>query len=32
MHRCVQVVFEDGNAFFNANTPEELQGLQAPRS
>jgi molybdenum cofactor guanylyltransferase len=27
-HRCIEVVFEDGSAFFNANTVEELQQLQ----
>ena len=27
-HRCATVVFEDGAAFFNANTLEELQRLQ----
>ena len=27
-HRCATVVFEDGDAFFNANTLEELQRLQ----
>jgi molybdopterin-guanine dinucleotide biosynthesis protein A len=27
-HRCAQVLFEDGNAFFNANTLAELQQLQ----
>lgn len=26
--RCAQVVFEDGSAFFNANTPAELAQLQ----
>jgi molybdopterin-guanine dinucleotide biosynthesis protein A len=26
---CAQVVFEDGSAFFNANTPAELAQLQA---
>jgi len=29
-HRCAQVLFEDGDAFFNANTLAELQQLQAP--
>ncbi|MFL6664427.1 MAG: molybdenum cofactor guanylyltransferase MobA [Rhizobacter sp.] len=29
LHRCTQVVFEDGAAFFNANTAAELQQLQA---
>ncbi|MGE5338712.1 MAG: molybdenum cofactor guanylyltransferase MobA [Gemmatimonadota bacterium] len=28
-HRCVEVVFNDAHAFFNANTPAELQQLQA---
>ena len=27
-HRCVEVVFEDAHAFFNANTLEELRQLQ----
>jgi molybdopterin-guanine dinucleotide biosynthesis protein A len=27
-HRCVEVVFDDEAAFFNANTPEELHRLQ----
>lgn len=27
-HRCAQVVFDDAEAFFNANTPEELQRLR----
>src|SRR2546423_1858356 len=27
-HRCVEVVFDDAAAFFNANTPQELQQLQ----
>jgi molybdopterin-guanine dinucleotide biosynthesis protein A len=27
-HRCVEVPFEDGQAFFNANTLAELQQLQ----
>jgi molybdopterin-guanine dinucleotide biosynthesis protein A len=30
LHRCVEVVFEDAQAFFNANTVAELQKLQAP--
>ena len=30
MHRCVEVRFDDPLAFFNANTPGELQQLQAP--
>lgn len=30
-HRCATVVFDDAQAFFNANTLEELQRLQAPR-
>jgi molybdopterin-guanine dinucleotide biosynthesis protein A len=29
-HRCVDVAFDDASAFFNANTPEELQQLQQP--
>ncbi len=28
-HRCVEVVFDDEAAFFNANTTEDLQQLQA---
>ena len=28
MHRCVEVVFDDELAFFNANTVEELKQLQ----
>jgi molybdenum cofactor guanylyltransferase len=28
-HRCIEVLFEDELAFFNANTAEELQQLQA---
>jgi len=28
LHRCVQVVFDDAQAFFNANTLDELQRLQ----
>ena len=27
-HCCIEVVFEDDAAFFNANTPEELRQLQ----
>jgi molybdopterin-guanine dinucleotide biosynthesis protein A len=27
-HRCVDVVFDDEAAFFNANTPDELRQLQ----
>ena len=27
-HRCVEVMFDDPNAFFNANTLAELQQLQ----
>ncbi|MGD9832188.1 MAG: molybdenum cofactor guanylyltransferase MobA [Piscinibacter sp.] len=27
-HRCVEVVFDDAQAFFNANTLDELQQLQ----
>ena len=30
-HRCATVVFDDAQAFFNANTLDELQRLQAPR-
>jgi len=30
-HRCVLVPFDDATAFFNANTPAELQQLQAGR-
>ena len=30
-HRCVEVVFEDASAFFNANTEADLQHLQAPQ-
>jgi molybdopterin-guanine dinucleotide biosynthesis protein A len=29
-HRCVEVLFEDEQAFANANTREELQQLQKP--
>lgn len=29
-HRCVEVVFDDGAAFFNANTLTDLQQLQTP--
>ena len=29
-HRCVEVLFEDAQAFANANTREELQQLQRP--
>ncbi len=28
LHRCVEVVFDDAQAFFNANTLDELQQLQ----
>jgi molybdopterin-guanine dinucleotide biosynthesis protein A len=28
LHRCAEVLFDDAAAFFNANTPEELQQLQ----
>lgn len=28
--RCVQVVFDDAQAFFNANTPQELRAIQPP--
>jgi molybdopterin-guanine dinucleotide biosynthesis protein A len=32
-HRCVEVLFDDAAAFFNANTPADLRQLQAtPRS
>ena len=27
-HRCASVLFDDAGAFFNANTPGELQQLQ----
>jgi len=27
-HRCATVVFDDADAFYNANTPDELQRLQ----
>ena len=32
-HRCVEVLFDDAQAFFNANTLADLQQLQidAPR-
>jgi molybdopterin-guanine dinucleotide biosynthesis protein A len=30
-HRCALVTFEDGDAFFNVNTPRDLQALQAKR-
>ena len=29
-HRCIEVVFDDAQAFANANTPDELQSLQTP--
>lgn len=29
LHRCTEVVFEDRDAFFNANTPAELRQLQS---
>ena len=29
-HRCVEVLFDDSAAFFNANTPDELRQLQRP--
>jgi len=29
-HRCIEVRFDDTHAFANANTPDELQQLQAP--
>jgi molybdopterin-guanine dinucleotide biosynthesis protein A len=28
-HRCVEVAFDEADAFFNANTPEELRRLSA---
>jgi molybdenum cofactor guanylyltransferase len=28
-HRCVEVLFDDPAAFFNANTPQDLQALAA---
>ncbi len=28
-HRCAQVLFDDASAFFNANTAQDLQTLQA---
>src|SRR5262245_44960966 len=31
-HRCVEVVFDEYSAFFNANTVAELQQLQTPQS
>lgn len=30
-HRCTEVLFDDANAFFNANTLAELQSLQVKR-
>lgn len=30
-HRCARVLFDDGEAFANANTLDELQRLPAPR-
>ncbi|MBI3154439.1 MAG: molybdenum cofactor guanylyltransferase MobA [Burkholderiales bacterium] len=30
-HRCATVEFDDARAFFNANTPQELQSLQRPQ-
>jgi molybdopterin-guanine dinucleotide biosynthesis protein A len=30
LHRVVEVVFDDADAFVNANTPAELQRLQGP--
>jgi len=30
-HRCAQALFEETDAFANANTLAELQGLQSPR-
>ena len=32
MHRCVEVLFDNELAFFNANTPEELMQLQTTKS
>ena len=29
-HRCVEVTFDDAQAFANANTPDELRRLQQP--
>ena len=29
-HRCVEVLFDDTAAFFNANTPDDLHRLQRP--
>ena len=29
LHRCAEVLFDDAPAFFNANTPRELQQLQS---
>ncbi len=29
-HRCVEVPFDDAQAFANANTPDELRALQGP--
>ena len=31
-HRCTTVVFDDAQAFFNANTAEELRSLQRPET
>ena len=31
-HRCTTVVFDDAQAFFNANTAEELRSLQQPEN
>jgi molybdopterin-guanine dinucleotide biosynthesis protein A len=31
-HRCAVVVFDDPQAFFNANTLDELRALQSPRA
>ena len=28
LHRCIEVAFDDANAFANANTPDELKQLQ----
>jgi molybdopterin-guanine dinucleotide biosynthesis protein A len=30
-HRCELVVFADAAAFFNVNTPDDLQALEAKR-
>ena len=31
-HRCAEVLFPEAQAFINANTPQELQALQARRT